>query len=94
MIKEGYCWKACYDAEQDVYVAYLGFPGAMINGFAYYQITKEIFEQLNSSKKDLSRNWILHGRLLYKFMDERSAGAWRKEPDKKWRQLCRMLIEN
>jgi hypothetical protein len=94
MTKEGYYWRACYDVEQNVYVAYLGFPSAMANGFAYYQITDNIFEQLTADNNTLSRNLILHGRILYKFMNERSSGAWCKEYDENWRQLCKILIEN
>lgn len=70
LLKEGNCWKACYDQKHNKYLGRLVYTDREGQTRELYEITKEIFDRLGSFPDDYDNDRLIQtGRLLYRFED-------------------------
>lgn len=65
--KEGNQWKCCFDPEKGLYTAQIGHG---VN-CTLYEITKEIYENVDESDDDWSANLIREGRRLFMSVNDK-----------------------
>ena len=86
VFKKTVAWKACYDEATGRYTAEEG------GGMAYdlYEITKEIFDQLDpSANSDYEALQLIRsGRHLYMSVNDRCGPPYYVVFDKNYRELC------
>ena len=63
--KEGFCWKACYDEERDLYTAVRSWRGS----YNLYEIDKDTYDKLGAEGQDADE-LIRGGRLLFEADDD------------------------
>ncbi len=81
--KKGMGWKACYDETRNLYTAETGGPGA----YDLYEITEEIYRQLDKDNPDSSR--LIHsGRHLYMDVNDRCGPPYTVILDEDYKELC------
>ena len=84
--KSGCGWKACYDSKTGLYTAETSGPGA----YDLYEITAEIFNQLQTGEMDDSacRQLIYSGRHLYMDVNDRCGPPYTVVFDEDYRAMC------
>ncbi len=83
--KEGDGWKACCDEASGRYTAERGGCGY----YHLYEITKEIFEQLEDGMRDDETYKLIgSGRHLYMDVDDRCGPPYTVVFDEDYRELC------
>ena len=83
--KRGCDWKACYDAERDLYTAERSGCGY----YHLYQITAEIYNALREDMNDIdSYHLIDQGRHLYMDVDDRCGPPYTVVLDDDYEKLC------
>ena len=82
--KSGTGWKAGYDEKTGRCTAETSGPGA----YDLYEITKEVFDQLNAENDSASRSLIHTGRHLYMDVNDRCGPPYTVILDDDYRELC------
>ena len=82
--KKGCGWKACYDEKRNLYTAETGGMGA----YHLYEITKEIYDQLDEDSDIDSERLIHTGRHLYMDVNDRCGPPYTVVLDDEYRNLC------
>lgn len=82
--KQGPGWKACYDAERELYTAQLG--GGV--NCTLYEITKEIYERVDAPDVDWPSRLICDGRKLFMSVNDRCGPPYTIVFDSDYKDLC------
>ena len=82
--KSGNGWRCCYDPETGLYTAETG-GGTNHN---LYEITKEIYEQVDPSDNSGSMRLIFSGRHLYMTVNDRCGPPYTVVLDTDYKVLC------
>ena len=82
--KEGSGWKCCYDAERELYTAQLG--GGV--NFDLYEITKEIYDQVDNPDVEWPHRLINEGRHLFMSVNDRCGPPYTVVFDSDYEKLC------
>ena len=82
--KEGSGWKCCYDAERELYTAQLG-DGVNCD---LYEITKEIYDQVDNPDVEWPHRLINEGRHLFMSVNDRCGPPYTVVFDSDYEKLC------
>lgn len=82
--KSGNGWRCCYDPETGLYTAETG-GGTNHN---LYEITKEIYEQVDPSDDSGAMRLIFSGRHLYMTVNDRCGPPYTVVLDTDYKKLC------
>lgn len=82
--KEGSGWKCCYDAERELYTAQLG-GGVNCD---LYEITKEIYDQVDNPDVEWPHRLINEGRHLFMSVNDRCGPPYTVVFDSDYEKLC------
>lgn len=87
-------WTVCYDPEIDKYSARLNFGSDMCIEVSYYEINKDIYDNVGTFEDDTnqSEELIKKGRLLYRYNDNKWGWPISKVVDANWQDICRGLF--
>ena len=84
MFKEGIGWKCCYDPETGLYTARTGGGGNV----DLYEITKEIFDQVDDPGIEWPTRLISQGRHLFMSVDDRCGPPYTVVFDEDYKKIC------
>ncbi|MBE6572273.1 MAG: hypothetical protein E7656_08515 [Ruminococcaceae bacterium] len=85
LFKKGWGWKACYDSNSG---RYFGEHGG-IQDYHLYEITKEMFDQLDKKMLESQAADIMHdGRHMYMAVDDRGGPPYTVIFDDEYEKLC------
>jgi hypothetical protein len=82
--KEGGGWKCCYDPETERYTAQIG-GGVNCD---LYEITKEIYEQVDNPNVEWPTRLICEGRHLFMSVDDRCGPPYTVVFDPDYEKIC------
>ena len=82
--KEGSGWKCCYDAERELYTAQLG-GGVNCD---LYEITKEIYDQVDNPDVEWPHRLINEGRHLFMSVNDRCGPPYTVVFESDYEKLC------
>jgi hypothetical protein len=82
--KEGGGWKCCYDPESGRYTAQIG-GGVNCD---LYEITKEIYEQVDNPNVEWPTRLICEGRHLFMSVDDRCGPPYTVVFDPDYEKIC------
>lgn len=84
IFKEGIGWKCCYDPETGLYTARTGGGGNV----DLYEITKEIFDQVDDPGIEWPTRLISQGRHLFMSVDDRCGPPYTVVFDEDYKKIC------
>lgn len=84
IFKEGNGWKCCYDPETGIYTAKIG-DGVNMD---LYEITKEIFDQVDDPNIEWPIRLICQGRHLFMSVDDRCGPPYTVIFDDDYEKIC------
>lgn len=84
IFKEGEGWKCCYDPETGIYTAKTGYCG----NIDLYEITKEIFDQVDDPGIEYPTRLICQGRHLFMSVDDRCGPPYTVIFDDDYEKIC------
>ena len=84
IFKEGSGWKCCYDPETGLYTARTGGGGNV----DLYEITKEIFDQVDDPGIEWPTRLISQGRHLFMSVDDRCGPPYTVVFDEDYKKIC------
>ena len=85
LFKKGSGWKACFDGQSGRYFAEYGG----IQEYNLYEITKEIFDQLDKKMRESEAGSIIHeGRRMYMSVNDRGGPPYTIVFDDDYEKLC------
>ena len=84
IFKEGNGWKCCYDPETGLYTAKIG-DGVNQD---LYEITKEIFDQVDDPNVEWPTRLICQGRHLFMSVDDRCGPPYTVVFDDDYEKIC------
>ena len=82
--KEGNQWKCCFDPQKGLYTAQIGFG---VN-CTLYEITKEIYENVDESDDSWSADLIREGRRLFMSVNDKCGLPYTVVLDADYEKLC------
>jgi hypothetical protein len=82
--KKGNCWRCCYDPETGLYTAETG--GGPNHDL--YEITKDIYDRVDSPETESPTSLIHEGRHLYMTVDDRCGPPYTVILDSDYQKLC------
>ena len=69
-LKEGNCWKACFDQKHNKYLGRIVYTNREGQTRELYEITGEVFNRLGSFSDDYDNECLIRtGKLLFRFED-------------------------
>ena len=84
IFKEGIGWKCCYDPKTGLYTARTGGGGNV----DLYEITKEIFDQVDDPGIEWPTRLISQGRHLFMSVDDRCGPPYTVVFDEDYKKIC------
>lgn len=82
--KKGNQWKCCFDSERGLYTAQIGYG---VN-CTLYEISKEIYENVDESDDDWSTDLIREGRRLFMSVNDKCGLPYTVVLDADYEKLC------
>lgn len=84
--KSGYCWKAVYDEDRNLYTA--GFFDPVTGSCKLFEIDKTIFERLEDGMDNSATSIFSIGRNLYAHINDQYGSPFTIVFDEAYKELC------